>query len=67
MPIPTFTVTDQQLRDYFAGQALPAVCGALADNALAMMNEDTIESVARAAYTLADAMLEARKIGEDPQ
>lgn len=45
------------LRDYFAGQAL---CGMLGDIPKSMYGLNWQENVAKGAYELADAMMEAR-------
>lgn len=47
------------LRDYFAGQALAGVVG-LCVNDARLVNEKVEEMLARKAFLMADAMLEAR-------
>ena len=48
------------LRDWFAGQSAAAIIGGMAAACVATEPGDA-EKLARAAYLLADAMLEARK------
>jgi hypothetical protein len=54
------------LRDYFAGQALPAlIAGIYADPEGRELNADMLRLVAvKAAYAMADAMLAARESGQ---
>ena len=47
---------DMTLRDYFAAQAMQGIC------ALSPSNDFTNEQLARDAYNLADAMLQARSV-----
>lgn len=47
------------LRDYFAAQAVPGIIGKLEGEAESP--QQAAELVSRIAYTIADAMLEARK------
>lgn len=55
-PAETFDVGGMSLRDWFAGQALAGIC---ADPNAGGSNK----AIAVTAYSLADAMLEARKAG----
>lgn len=49
------------LRDYFAAKALPTIYAeALRDGSVIEFGSDWIDCVARDAYAMADAMLEAR-------
>lgn len=58
----TCTHAGMTLRDYFAARALPAVITAAVQN-----GHTDQESIVAEAYELADAMLEARKRGQDGQ
>jgi hypothetical protein len=59
---PHIDSADMQLRDYFAGVALPAVIDARIHTALPGENPDlNQESIAAECYELADAMIEARE------
>lgn len=51
------------LRDWFAGQTAASISGALTGAGRATAPKDAI-MVAKASYTLADAMIAARKGGE---
>jgi hypothetical protein len=48
------------LRDYFAGQALPAAVGALNSGGMLTVRGEQLETVAKYAYDMADAMLAER-------
>ena len=49
------------LRDYFAGQALQGICAYMRDNGVPFANSQEINEAAELAYSVANAMLEARK------
>lgn len=53
------------LRDWFAGQALPAVMAAQIEvsKTLGIASQDSLGDAARGAYEVADAMLAAREVG----
>ena len=49
------------LRDYFAAKALPSIIEDWYRDELYIGEEDNAEHIASLAYTMADAMIEARK------
>ena len=49
------------LRDYFAGQALQGICAYMRDNGVPFANSQEINEAAELAYSVANAMLKARK------
>ena len=60
---PRYDAAGMSLRDYFAGQALPAVITATSAGQHRPMRDDGLDlvrSMARDAYEIADAMIEAR-------
>lgn len=61
-PEPTRNFPGMTLRDYFAAQALPSILqAALEGRTSPNKGENNLQSSAKAAYLVADAMLEARK------
>jgi hypothetical protein len=54
------SISGMSLRDHFAGLALQSLSAAVQDESITTL-EDRAEDTARACYTIADAMLKARK------
>ena len=52
------------LRDYFAAAALPGALGNIAAGQNGVVESNDLSELAKAAYALADAMLEQRKAKE---
>lgn len=57
---PDFKQTGMSLRDYFAGQALPAAIGALNNGGALTVRGEQLEMIAKYAYDIADAMITER-------
>ena len=56
-----YTNEGMTLRDYFAGQALQGICAYMRDNGVPFANSQEINEAAELAYSVANAMLKARK------
>jgi hypothetical protein len=62
-PLPTGgpAVTHATMRDYFAAKAMQAMFTGAVIEAITMDQDINCDKAAKTAYTMADAMLEARK------
>ena len=56
-----YFASEMELRDYFAGKALPALIEDYQNQEMLVGDSDNAERLAYLAYLMADAMMEARE------